>query len=93
MTKDGDVEPFYVCDFFTLFTSVLVDLSKGSTKFYVCVKFTLKLARFRGWLSGMEMDSYKSQISDGVLMGSGTKTKSYEPVSQIACVRVSMFWY
>jgi hypothetical protein len=25
---------------------------------------------------GMEMDSYKSPILDGVLMGSGTKTKS-----------------
>ncbi len=30
------------------------------------------------------MDSYKSRILDGVLMGSGNKTKSYEPVSQIA---------
>jgi hypothetical protein len=27
----------------------------------------------------MEMDSYKSQILDGVLMGSGAKTKLYEP--------------
>ncbi len=39
----------------------------------------------------MEMDSYKSQILDGVLMGSGTKTKSYKPVSQIACVSVSVY--
>ncbi len=28
-----------------------------------------------------------------VLMESGTKTKSYELVSQIACVCVSFFWY
>ncbi len=47
----------------------------------------------QGWLSGLEMDSYKSQILDGVLMGSGTKTKSYEPVSQIECISVSIFWY
>jgi hypothetical protein len=43
-----------------------------------------------GWLYGMEMDSYKSQILDGVLV---QKMKSYEPVSQIACVSVSFFWY
>jgi hypothetical protein len=41
---------------------------------------------------GMEMDSYKSQILDGVLMGSGTKTKLYKPVSQIACASVSIFF-
>jgi hypothetical protein len=41
---------------------------------------------------GMEMDSHKSRILDGVLMGSGTKTKLYEPVSQIACVIVSIFF-
>jgi hypothetical protein len=40
----------------------------------------------------MEIDLYKSQISDGGPMGSGTKTKSYEPVSQIACVSVSIFF-
>jgi hypothetical protein len=39
----------------------------------------------------MEMDSYKSRILDGVLMGSGTKMKSHEPVLQIACVSVSIF--
>ncbi len=39
----------------------------------------------------MEMDSYKSRILDGVLVGSGTKTKSYKPVSQIAFVSVSIF--
>ncbi len=39
---------------------------------------------------GMEMDSYKSQISDGVLV---QKTTSYKLVSQIACVSVSFFWY
>ncbi len=44
----------------------------------------------RGWLYGMEMDSYKSRILDGVLV---QKQKSYEPVSQIACVSVSIFWY
>ncbi len=43
---------------------------------------------------GMEMDSYKSQISDGVMMGlAGTKMKSYKPVSQIACASVSFFLY
>jgi hypothetical protein len=25
--------------------------------------------------------------------GSGTKAKSYKPVSQIACVSISIFWY
>jgi hypothetical protein len=45
-----------------------------------------------GWLYGMEIDMFKSRILDGVLMGSGTKTKSYEPVSQIACVIVSIFF-
>jgi hypothetical protein len=40
----------------------------------------------------MEMALYKSRISDGVLMGSDTKMKSYEPVSQIACVSVSIFF-
>ncbi len=30
---------------------------------------------------GMEMDLYKSRILDGVLMGFGTKTKLYKPVS------------
>jgi hypothetical protein len=35
------------------------------------------------------MDSYKSRISDGILIGSGTKTKPYEPMSQIACISVS----
>jgi hypothetical protein len=29
----GDVEPFHVCDFFTLISSVPVDRSEGSTKF------------------------------------------------------------
>jgi hypothetical protein len=38
----------------------------------------------------MEMDSYKSRISDGGPDGSGTKTKSYEPVSQITCISVSI---
>ncbi len=42
---------------------------------------------------GMEMDSYKSQILDSVLMSSGTKTKLYKLVSQIACVSVSIFLY
>ncbi len=32
LTKDGDVEPFHVCDFFTLISSVPVDRFKGSTK-------------------------------------------------------------
>ncbi len=40
----------------------------------------------------MDMDSYKSRILNGFLMGSGTKTKSYKPVSQIACVSVSIFF-
>ena len=40
----------------------------------------------------MDMDLYKSRILDGVLLGSGTKTKLYEPVSQIACVSVSIFF-
>jgi hypothetical protein len=35
---------------------------------------------------GMEMDSYKSQILDGVLV---QEQKKYEPVSQIACVSVT----
>jgi hypothetical protein len=42
MTKDGDVEPFYVCIFFTLTSSVPVSRSKGSTKF-LYVKFTARL--------------------------------------------------
>ncbi len=33
LTKDGDVEPFYVCDFFTLISSAPVGQSKGPTKF------------------------------------------------------------
>ncbi len=37
LTKDVDVEPFYVCNFFALISSVPVDRSKGSTKFYVCL--------------------------------------------------------
>ncbi len=32
LTKDGDVEPVNVCDFFTLINSVPVDRSKGPTK-------------------------------------------------------------
>jgi hypothetical protein len=39
---------------------------------------------------GMEMDSYKSQILDGVLVR--TKMKFYEPLSQIACVGVSIIF-
>jgi hypothetical protein len=42
---------------------------------------------------GMEMDSYKSRILDGVLMRSGTKTKTHELVSQIASVNASIFLY
>jgi hypothetical protein len=38
----------------------------------------------------MEMDSFKSQILNGVLMGSGIKMKSYKPVSEIECVSVSI---
>ncbi len=37
----------------------------------------------------MGMDLYKSRFSDGCLDGSGTKTKLYEPVSQIVRARVS----
>ncbi len=44
-------------------------------------------------LSGIEIDSYKSRILDGALMGSGTKMKLYELVSQIARGSVSIFWY
>ncbi len=41
LTKDGDVEPFYVCDFLTLISSVPVDRSKESTKFlYLCKIYT-----------------------------------------------------
>ncbi len=40
----------------------------------------------------MEMDLYKSRILDGVLISSGTKTKLYEPVSQIACFCVLIFF-
>jgi hypothetical protein len=40
----------------------------------------LKLYLKRGWLSGMEMDLYKSRISDGVLMGSGTNTKRAQEI-------------
>jgi hypothetical protein len=36
LTKDGDVEPFYVCDFFTLISSVPVIRAEGSTKL-VCL--------------------------------------------------------
>jgi hypothetical protein len=32
LTKDGDMEPFYVCEFLHI-SSVPVDLSKRSTKF------------------------------------------------------------
>ncbi len=32
LTKDGDMEPFYVCDFFTLISSVPVGRSEGPTK-------------------------------------------------------------
>jgi hypothetical protein len=42
---------------------------------------TGSLSMDRCWLYGMGMDSYKSQILDGILMGSGTKTKLYKPVS------------
>jgi hypothetical protein len=41
---------------------------------------------------GMEMDLYMSRILDGVLMGSCTKTKLNELVSQIACICVSIFF-
>jgi hypothetical protein len=54
---------------------------------------SIRLEWKRGWLSGMEVDSDKSRILDGVLMGSGTKANSYELVSQIACISVSIFWY
>jgi hypothetical protein len=37
----------------------------------------------RGWLYGMGMDLYKSQFLDGCPDGSGTKTTSYKPASQI----------
>ncbi len=46
----------------------------------------------RGWLYGMDMDLYKSWFLDGCPDGSGTKTKPYEHVSQIACLFVSFFW-
>jgi hypothetical protein len=38
----------------------------------------------------MEMDLYKSQILDGVLMVLWYKRKLYKRVSQIACVSVSI---
>ncbi len=38
LTKDGDVEPYYVFDFFTLISSVPVGRSKGPTKFLCLCK-------------------------------------------------------
>jgi hypothetical protein len=46
----------------------------------------------RGWMYvgyGMEMDSYKYRISDGVLMGSGSKKISYYAV----CMRQCLNWF
>jgi hypothetical protein len=47
------MEPVYVCDFFTLISSVPVDQSRGLPNFCVCVKFTLKLARFKCICDGL----------------------------------------
>ncbi len=57
----------------------------------ICLTIVILGVKQKGVGFGMEMDSYKSQILDGVLMGSGTKTSSFEPVSQIACVSVLIF--
>ncbi len=74
--------------------SVTADSGNMWFRNYMCNSgITLQVFPERSWLSGIEMDLYKSQISDGVLMGSGTKTKSYKPVSQIACVSVSIVCY
>ncbi len=45
----------------------------------------------RGWLSGMEMDSYESRISNGVLVQKRNHTsrclKSHASVSQFFCTK------
>jgi hypothetical protein len=54
LTKDGDVEPFYVCDFFTLISSVPPGRPvRGAYQTLMfCVKFTHKLARFNCFCDG-----------------------------------------
>ncbi len=63
LTKDIDVESFYVCVCFTLISSVLVFWSKGLTKFLVCVKLTVEFARFKficeGFSKIQQLNCYK----------------------------------